>query len=138
MNEPTRTNGGIGPLNPEEPVLCDKCGRMVPRGVMIVLQRGGIGSGGPVRFRGCSNCLVKELNELEFIRGPICGLCGSVKVPTQFSGGAHKLECPIHSQARELLSKALSALEGRPPPEDLASRIRMLLGLPVGNPPEEV
>jgi len=104
--------------------LCPSCGH-IHGGRQINIQMGPEGGGGPVPFAGCCNCLVRiVIQHKMFIDNHHCVTCGSDKMPTLFEGG-ERMECPLHVNARRLLSRAVHALDDDDP---VGKEIRQILG----------
>ena len=95
---------------------------------MITLTHAGRG----IVFKGCSDCLIAELDVLGSYRGPQCSSCGAAKVPVAFvNTGVKRLECPVHVNAARLLGQSLHSLtlsaDGQT--QGLCEEIRKTLGL---------
>lgn len=105
--------------------LCPTCG-LNKNGGPINLQAGPAGSGAPVLFTGCGDCLIKIVAQHKImLQGETCFLCGETKVPIMFDGGT-RMTCPLHANAKRLLAKALQALD---PEHAAAMEIKELLGV---------
>jgi hypothetical protein len=105
--------------------LCPQCGH-IRSGQQINIQLGPEGAGGPVPFAGCGECLARVVMQHKiFLANHHCVVCGEDKTPTLFEGG-ERLECPLHVNARRLLTKAAHALDEDHP---VGKEIREVLGV---------
>ena len=60
-----------------------------------------------------------------FVANGHCIICGEDKIPVLFEGG-ERLECPMHVNARRLLTKAAHRLDDDDP---IGQEIRQVLGV---------
>lgn len=105
--------------------ICPKCG-LIKHGSPITIQLGPKGAGGPVPFNGCGDCLARVVMQHKmFLSNAHCIVCGEDKTPTLFEGG-ERLECPLHVNARRLLTRAAHALDEDDP---VGKEIREILGV---------